>query len=396
MRGGSGRGFWSMAYALGAVTAGTNIASPLYNVYEMRFGFSPLALTAVFTIYIVVIVPGLLVFGPLADAVGRRPVLAGAIMAGVAASLVLAGATDLKWLFAGRILEGVSFAAAIGTGAAALVEAHPRRDHRVAAAVTTASFLGGSAVGTLMTGLLAQYGPRPLQLTYLVHAGLLLLALLLVGLAQEPLPAADRRPWRLGRPAIPSAATVVFLRGTGAAMAAATCGAVYLALAASYATQLLGTGNLAVIGAIVGLFLASGALSQVVLRPAAPWTVAAFGLASVGIGMGLGAVAGPVHSIAVLALGSALAGAGQGITFRGTLSMISPLAPASARADLASAFYAAIYASTGAAAIALGVLATALSLAAAIPPVAGAIAVLTLLLAAAIARRVPQPVPGRS
>jgi len=385
------RRFWFVAYALAAVMAGTNIASPLYNVYEVRFGFSPLVLTVVFAIYIAVIVPGLLVFGPLADAVGRRPVLIAAIVTGAAASLVLALAVDVWWLLAGRVLEGLSFAAAIGTGAAALVESHPGHAHKLAATVATGAFLGGSAFGPLLTGLLGEYAPWRLQLTYLVHVVLLAAALWLVISVDEPLPASARRRWRLGRPAIPNSALATFARAVAAGGAAGTCGAVYLALSASYATQLLHTSNLAVIGGIVGLFLAAGAVSQLTLAGISPRAAAGLGLVAVAAGMLAGAAAGQAQSIALLALGAVLAGGGQGIAFRGTLAMVSPLAPASARADVTSTFYAAIYAAIGSVAVAIGLVATAATLSAAIPGFAAGIAVLALVMAVAVART-PAPV----
>jgi hypothetical protein len=104
-----------------------------------------------------------------------------------------------------------------------------------------------------------------------------------------------------------------------------------------------------------------------------------------------GAAAGQAQSIPLLALGAVLAGGGQGIAFRGTLAMVSPLAPASARADVTSAFYAAIYTATGSVAVAIGFVATAATLAAAIPGFAAGISVLTLVMAVAVART-PSPV----
>src|SRR5690349_12505768 len=87
---------------------GVNLATPLYAVYAEKFGFSSLVLTAVFTVYAVVLVPSLLVFGRLSDRLGRRPVvLAGLVMA-AAGLLVLAAARGTAWLVAGRVLQGLA------------------------------------------------------------------------------------------------------------------------------------------------------------------------------------------------------------------------------------------------------------------------------------------------
>src|SRR4051812_50067686 len=55
-----------------AAMVGGNLATPLYAVYERRFGFSSAALTLVFATYALVLAPALLVFGQLSDRLGRR------------------------------------------------------------------------------------------------------------------------------------------------------------------------------------------------------------------------------------------------------------------------------------------------------------------------------------
>jgi MFS family permease len=47
--------------------AGANVAAPLYAVYATRYGFSSFVLTAIFTVYAVVLVPTLLIFGRVSD-----------------------------------------------------------------------------------------------------------------------------------------------------------------------------------------------------------------------------------------------------------------------------------------------------------------------------------------
>ena len=395
----AGRRFWFVAYALACVMAGTNIASPLFSTYQHRFGFSPFVLTVVFAVYIAVIVPSLLVFGSLADSVGRRPVLLFAVVTAIAGSLVLAGARDVGWLVAGRVAEGVSFAAAIGTGAAALDELHGTADRRLAATVTTGAFLGGAAVGPVMTGVLAEYAPHPLQLTYAVHVVMLALAVAMLAAVPEPLPAGGRPRWRPGRIAIPRGSRSGFALLVATAAAAGTCGSFYLALASSFASDILHTGNLAVAGGIVAVFLVGGAAAQIAAGRLEPRTCVVAGLVVVAGGMALGAAAAG-GSLGLLALGSTLAVAGQGIAFRGTLALVQEMAPAAARADITSGYYAAIYVGTGCSSLALGLAATASTLAAALPAFAlaiGAIAAAMALVGVRVRRTVPEtaaPVPA--
>src|SRR3954462_13866580 len=82
------RAFWAMAAITVTFPAASAVPSPLYAVYQQRWGFSASTLTGVFAVYAVALLGSLLVVGALSDHVGRRPVLAAAI-AGEALSLVL-------------------------------------------------------------------------------------------------------------------------------------------------------------------------------------------------------------------------------------------------------------------------------------------------------------------
>ena len=136
-------------------------------------------------------------------------------------------------------------------------------------------------------------------------------------------------------------------------------------------------------------------MAQVGLAGIEPRRAAVAGLLTVTAGMALGAAAAPAGSVVMLLLGSALAGAGQGVTFRGTLALVLELAPASARADVTSAYYAAVYAATGCASIGIGLAATGASLARTLPPFALAIAALTAAMAVTtVMRRRPATRPG--
>src|SRR4051812_10253604 len=67
--------FWAAAaFALLAFGASA-AASPLYRVYEDKFGFAAPTLTLLFTVYIVVLLCTLLLFGSVSDYTGRRVVM---------------------------------------------------------------------------------------------------------------------------------------------------------------------------------------------------------------------------------------------------------------------------------------------------------------------------------
>src|SRR5437870_3020144 len=92
------RSFAAAAYTLAIILASSNLLTPLYGTYQRIFHFSPLTLTLIFATYVVTLIPALLLFGPLADAIGRRPLLLAGLLSTAVASLVLAVAPDTSWL----------------------------------------------------------------------------------------------------------------------------------------------------------------------------------------------------------------------------------------------------------------------------------------------------------
>src|SRR5579875_4084230 len=67
--------FAGVAYAFAATMIGTTLPSPLYALYQQRFGFSELMITVIFATYAVGVIAALLVFGPLSDHIGRKRTL---------------------------------------------------------------------------------------------------------------------------------------------------------------------------------------------------------------------------------------------------------------------------------------------------------------------------------
>ncbi|TML52419.1 MAG: MFS transporter [Actinobacteria bacterium] len=175
--------------------ASANLASPLYHVYSERFSFSPLVLTAIFSTYAIVLVPALVLFGRLSDRLGRRPVLASGLGAACVGLILFASAQGEAWLFAARTVQGLAVAMVSGPATAALVELDPDGNRRRAALGAGLAQTLGSAVGPIFAGLLAEFLPYPLRLSYLVVLGLLVAA----GIVVLRLPerrAGAREPWR--------------------------------------------------------------------------------------------------------------------------------------------------------------------------------------------------------
>lgn len=164
---------------------GSNQITPLLLVYQRTLALSTGAVAAMFGIYALGLIPGLLVAGPVSDVRGRRFVVIPAVVLSLLASAALiAGGHQAGLLFAGRLLAGVSSGAAFGAGTAWVRELSlpPHglaADHTAARRAAIAMTLG-FALGPLVAGILAQWAPDPAVVPYLPHLVLMALTLLAV------------------------------------------------------------------------------------------------------------------------------------------------------------------------------------------------------------------------
>ncbi|PWJ55489.1 Major Facilitator Superfamily protein [Quadrisphaera granulorum] len=173
---------------------GGNHFTPLLLLYRQAEGYSAVVVDLFFGVYVLGLVPGFLLAGPLSDLLGRKRPTVVAVVVGMAASAVLAaGAGGVVLMCAGRFLAGLSVAAAMVVGTSWVKElsappfedgADPARRARRAALTLTAGFGAGAGV----SGVLAQWGPVPTVLPYAVQSLLALVALVPLLTAPETRP----------------------------------------------------------------------------------------------------------------------------------------------------------------------------------------------------------------
>ena len=84
--------FWILAGLFLMLFFASAAASPLYPVYQVRFRFSAATLTAVFAVYVLVLLVTLLFFGKVSDHLGRLPVIITALVFSVAGCAVFLAA----------------------------------------------------------------------------------------------------------------------------------------------------------------------------------------------------------------------------------------------------------------------------------------------------------------
>jgi MFS family permease len=349
--------FWVTVAMIVLFIYASTAPTPLYGVYQAKWGFSAATLTAVFAIYILFLLATLLVFGSLSDHVGRRPLIIAAIAIDMAAFGLFLVADGPGWLFAARALEGVAVGATSTTLGAVLLDLRPSGG--LAPLMSSNANVAGLAVGVLLTSVLVQYGPAPTQLTWWLLLGAFAAAFILAAVMSET---ATRRPGALAsmRPhvSVPRPARGAFARAAPAIVAVWALAGFYLSLGPSLAAQLAGSRNLLWGGVVVFLLTGVGAATSLAVRGARAPAQMLGGCLALTVGAGITIAAIQTGNAAVLLLGTAVAGLGFGPAFTGAYRTVVALAPADERAGLITAISTLTYLSTGIPALIAGLTTT--------------------------------------
>ncbi|WP_067699583.1 MFS transporter [Nocardia jejuensis] len=173
----STRAWLSVSAAIFAIAWGGNEFTPLLVMYK-RDGLPVTTVDLLLFEYVLGIVPALLIGGPLSDRYGRRPLMRPAPLIAAAGSLLLAfGSESVPMLSAGRVLCGVALGLAMAVGSSWLKElSQPPFAAESASGAgarrSAMSLTSGFGVGAGVAGVLAQWGPWPDSLPYLINVAL--------------------------------------------------------------------------------------------------------------------------------------------------------------------------------------------------------------------------------
>jgi MFS family permease len=394
-------GFWLVAYAFTVTMAFSAVPTPLYVLYQARDGFGSFTLTLIFAAYAVGVALALLLAGHLSDWAGRRRMLAVAIAVNVVSGVLFLTWPTVPGLLVARFVSGVSIGLLTATATAHLTELHRagRRGGSVASrssggsggranAVSTAANLGGIGLGPLLAGLLAQYAPDPLHLSYYVVEGLMLAGLLGLALVPETVTRPGPRPaYRPQRVSVPPASRQAFWAAGATAAVMFSVFGLFTSLAPSFLAGTLHERSHALAGVTAFAVFGAAAVSQILLARVSLRRLLGLGIALLVAGLAAVTVAVWLPSLALLLVGGIVAGAGAGATFKGAVATVIGIAPEQARGEALAGLFLAAYLGLAVPVIGLGIATQYLS-----APDALLIFVAALLAAlAAVSRRLFRP-----
>ncbi|MGW0945660.1 MFS transporter [Streptomyces sp. NPDC002623] len=387
---------WLPCLLAGAVFAvcmvGTTLPTPLYGLYQEKFGFSELTVTVVYAVYAFGVIGVLLLAGNASDTVGRRSVLLWGLGCAAASAVCFLCATGLGWLYAGRLLSGLSAGLFTGAATAYVMDLAPPGGASRATFVATAANMGGLGCGPLLAGVLAQYAPWPLYLPFVVHLALVVCSAVVV--LRLPETVHDLRPLstvRPQRPGLPAPVRPVFGPAAIASFVGFALFGVFTSVSPAFLAQSLDVHNHAVSGLVVALAFFSSTAGQLAVGRVGVGRSLPLGCVALLAGLALLAGALRWDSLTLVVLSAIVGGAGQGLAFRAALAAVAGASPPDRRAAVISTLFVVAYAGISVPVIGVGVLAEPMGLEGAGLVFIACMAVLVSTAAAYLLRR---PVPA--
>jgi MFS family permease len=328
-------------------------------LYGARWHLPTVVTTAIFSVYPLVLVVMLIIFGNVSDVIGRRR----AILLGLgflfAGTVAFAVAPSVALVFGGRVLQGIGVGLVIGSAGAALVDYNPYGD-RVPGPLNSATQSAGMTFALLIGSLLVQFAPDPLHLSYWVLAAALLAGWVLASFLPRHnsdavevhgrwRPQGLRVPHGLGR--VYAVASVSVCTGFGV-------GAVFLSMGADVAQGVLHSDNVVVNGMTLCFSTALVTLGAwIASRVGTRRSIAAGAVLAI---LALTALVGAAlsHALPLFVVACACTGPGVGLVMAGGVGLASTSAQPRHRAQLISAVFLVGYTVQGGVGLAGGAIAS--------------------------------------
>ena len=335
-------GFIVAAYAFFVTMLGTTLPTPLYPLLQERYSFGELLTTVIYAIYAIGVVAGLILFGALSDAIGRKPLLLAGLALSALSALLFLVATSLAPIVAARVVSGFSAGMYTGTATAYLVDLAPEHRRRFASLLAVIVNLCGLGAGALLSGLAAAYGSSPLRLPFAIDLALVAIAAASLAFAPETV-RQRKHGFQLQRLGVPHEMRGVFVRSATAGFAASAVAGVFSSVVPVFLGHTLDEHSPVLAGGIVFVFMEMALVGQLIVRRLGESAALATGCACLMAGALLLAAGVALESLAATIASSVLAGIGQGVAFGAALAAINLRAPVERRGETASSFFVVAY-----------------------------------------------------
>jgi len=334
-------GFVASSLSFIVLFAASATPIPLYDLYRRadNLSYNDLSLTAV--VYFIGAITALLFLGRISNHLGRKPITLFSFALAAVACLILLDVDSAMPLIAGRLLLGLSCGLASSAVTSYIVDSTPPALHWLAATVISCGGMVGLTGGAILSGTLAQYGPYPRVLCYIVSLSALAICTVLLAVSPETV---KRTPGLLAslRPkfSMPHADRRLYPVAACTFVATWALGGFYQAFGPSIASEQLGSQNVLIAALVFSSFMLPSAVGGPLNKFIAPVTAQRIGMVCFTFALGGILFSLKLSAILPFLAASAFAGIAQGVPLTGSIrSLLSDILPEE-RASVLSLIYA--------------------------------------------------------
>jgi MFS family permease len=341
---GYGAAFWAVAFAFLVTIGFGTVTTPLWELYQARDGFSTFMITVVFAVYAVGVVIALFFAGHLSDYLGRRRMILIGLAIEVASAVIFIASPSLPAIIVARVVTGVGVGLISAAFTAFVAElngrARPNAGRTRSDVVAAAANMGGFAIGSLVSGFLAQWVSAPLRTPFIVFLVLMIIGA--IGVAMSPETAkvdVPRRAYHPQRVSLPAEAKPAFWAAAGAAFVVFAVNGLFNTVAPAFVAGTMEHPSRALAGLVAFIVFGAAALLQIVTVKVPLRRLLIAGLTLAIIGLIVVTIAAWLPNLTLFLIGGGLAGAGGGLMFKGAVTtVVSVAAPAKRGEALAGLF----------------------------------------------------------
>ncbi|NMO55135.1 MFS transporter [Actinoplanes sp. TBRC 11911] len=317
--------FWSVAFAFLITIAFGTVATPLYELYQLRDGFSTFMITVVFAVYAVGVVATLFFAGHLSDYLGRKRMILIGLLIEILSAVIFIASPALPSIIIGRVVSGIGVGLVSAAFTAFVGELNGRSgaSRTRADVVGAAANFGGFAVGALVAGFLAEWVSAPLRTPFIVFGVLMIVGAIAVALSPETANVDGPRPaYRPQRVSLPAEAKPAFWAAASAGFVVFAVNALFNTIAPAFVAGTMGHPSRALAGTVAFIVFGTAALLQIITVKVAIRTLLIAGLTLAIVGLIVVTVGAFVPSLALFLIGGGLAGGGGGLLFKGAVTTV--------------------------------------------------------------------------
>lgn len=334
-----------VCFAMCVGVMGTALISPLYPLYQQAWELRTSDISLIYVVYMAGALFGLLFMGRLSDTLGFRKVMLAGLLLGWAGNLVTMLAWGLPSLNMGRFAVGLSSSLIVTSASVGLVQMSRDGASQRISMITSFLLALGFGLGPITGGVIGQWLPNPLKLTYvpsLILGVLAVYALVRVKLAQPPLHGAPHiLGWRTFMPRLAWARhgdRLAFTLTCVCPFFAFGVFGIYASMAPLFLEKMLPWHGPVVSGTSIGVILLASAMVQLACVRMSTRRAGLLGLLAVVLSNALLVLNFTAGSSLVFIIGVCAAAAGHGMCLLAGISMVNRIASPSERSGLISTY----------------------------------------------------------